>query len=82
MEVFSTKESPPMNSNTSFVCGLQTQYNVHLVQTNFLPQNHVNIQNSHCEWPNIVSEARIEPLFAETGQKLTSVDQKLVMVMM
>ena len=43
------------------------------------PQNHVN---NHCEWPNIVSEARIEPLFVENGKKLTSVDQKLVMVMM
>ena len=45
----------------------------------FSPQNHVN---NHCEWPNIVSEARIEPLFVENGQKLTSVDQKVVMVMM
>ena len=45
----------------------------------FSPQNHVN---NHCEWPNIVSEARIEPLFVENGKKLTSVDQKLVMVMM
>ena len=43
------------------------------------PQNHVN---NHCEWPNIVSEARIEPLFVENGQKMTSVDQKVVMVMM
>ena len=45
----------------------------------FFPQNHVN---NHCEWPNIVSEARIEPLFVGNGQKLTSVDQKVVVVMM
>ena len=45
----------------------------------FFPQNHVN---NHCEWPNIVSEARIESLFVENGQKMTSVDQKVVMVMM
>ena len=45
----------------------------------FSPQNHVN---NHWEWPNIVSEARIESLFVENGQKMTSVDQKVVMVMM
>ena len=45
----------------------------------FFPQNHVN---NHCEWPNIVLEARIEPLFVENGQKMTSVDQKVAMVMM
>ena len=33
----------------------------------FSPQNHVN---NHCEWPNIVSEPRIEPLFVENGKKI------------
>ena len=51
---------------------------IYLIQTNF-PQNHVNY---HCEWPDIVSEARVETLFLEIGKKLTSVDQKVVTVMM
>ena len=65
----SAKQSSPMDSNTSFTCGLQTQYTWF---RRIFPQNHVNI----------VSEARIDPLFVENGQKLTSVDQKVVMVMM
>ena len=65
-----------MDSNTSFTRGLQTQYTWF---RRIFPQNHAN---NHWEWPNIVSEARIEPLFVENGQKLTSVDQKVVMVMM
>ena len=76
LEVFSAKQSSPMDSNTSFTCGLQTQYTWF---RRIFPQNHVN---NHCEWPNIVSEARIESLFVENGQKMTSVDQKVVMVMM
>ena len=84
LDVFLTKESPPMDSRLqspircslahtltcgTFTRGFQTQY-TYLFQTNFSPQNPVN---NHCEWSNIVFGTWIKP-YSNICRKRSKID--------